>query len=115
MMPIGSFIKKQITTSLPGKTIIGQSKRVYLPGFHGLSLYEIWRPFLEQLRKTSLTERAGGISFNIVMAIPPTLIFFFYADHLPAHIQAIYPGAVHHYPRYHPGRKKQCGYNPISE
>ena len=77
MMPIGSFIKKQITTSLPGKTIIGQSKRVYLPGFHGLSLYEIWRPFLEQLRKTSLTERAGGISFNIVMAIPPTLIFFF--------------------------------------
>jgi membrane protein len=76
-MPIGSFIKRQIATSLPGKTIIGQSKKVFLPGFHGLSVYEIWRPFIEQLRKTSLTERAGGISFNIVMAIPPTLIFLF--------------------------------------
>ncbi len=62
---------------MPGRTIIGQSKRTYLPGFHGLSLYEVWKPFINQLRRTSLVERASGISFNIVMAIPPTLIFLF--------------------------------------
>lgn len=62
---------------MPGRTIIGQSKRTYLPGFHGLSIYEVWKPFINQLRRTSLIERASGISFNIVMAIPPTLIFLF--------------------------------------
>lgn len=30
-----------------------------------------------QLRRTNLFERAAGISYNIVMAIPPTLIFTF--------------------------------------
>ncbi len=62
---------------MPGRTIIGQSKKTFLPGFHGLSLYEVWKPFISQLRRTSLVERASGISFNIVMAIPPTLIFLF--------------------------------------
>jgi membrane protein len=33
--------------------------------------------FVRQLKKTSLTERASGIAFNIVMAIPPTLLFVF--------------------------------------
>ena len=32
---------------------------------------------MNQLRRTNLFERAAGISFNIVMAIPPTLIFIF--------------------------------------
>jgi membrane protein len=76
-MGVRAQINKRFTASRPGKTIIGTSKKIYLPGFNGLSLYEIWHPFLEQLRKTSLTERASGISFNIVMAIPPTLIFIF--------------------------------------
>lgn len=71
------YIKSKVTTSTPARTIIGQSKKTYLPGFHGLSLYEVWNPFLRQLRRTSLVERASGISFNIVMAIPPTLIFIF--------------------------------------
>ena len=62
---------------MPGRTIIGQSKKTFLPGFHGLSVYEVWKPFISQLRRTSLVERASGISFNIVMAIPPTLIFLF--------------------------------------
>ena len=76
-MAIRAQIKKRFAGSRPGRTIINTSKKIYLPGFKGFSLYEIWYPFLGQLRKTSLTERAGGISFNIVMAIPPTLIFIF--------------------------------------
>src|SRR4029078_495300 len=76
-MGIRAQIKKRFAASRPGRSIINTSKKIYLPGFKGFSLYDAWYPFLGQLRKTSLTERAGGISFNIVMAIPPTLIFIF--------------------------------------
>lgn len=64
-------------TSARGKTIISRSKKIYLPGCNGFSVYQVWRSFILQLKKTSLVERASGISFNIVMAIPPTLIFVF--------------------------------------
>jgi membrane protein len=76
-MALHTRITKQIIASGPGQQIVSQSKKVYLPGFKGLSIYEVWPSFLAQLRRTSLTERASGISFNIVMAIPPTLIFAF--------------------------------------
>src|SRR5215218_10656919 len=76
-MSFRSQIKKRIFASAPGRQVISGSKKLYLPGLNGLSIYEVGPPFLRQLRITSLAERAGGISFNIVMAIPPTLIFVF--------------------------------------
>jgi membrane protein len=76
-MAFRSYISKKFSASVPGRTIIGRSKKTFLPGFHGLSIYEVWKPFMRQLKRTSLVERASGISFNIVMAIPPTLIFIF--------------------------------------
>jgi membrane protein len=76
-MAFRSHIKKRIFASTPGRQLISGSKKIYLPGFNGFSIYEIWPPFIKQLRRTSLTERAAGISFNIVMAIPPILIFAF--------------------------------------
>ncbi|HEX2609068.1 MAG TPA: YihY/virulence factor BrkB family protein, partial [Flavisolibacter sp.] len=64
--------------STPGTKATGKAPDgSVLPGFGGLTIREVWKPFLTQLRKTSLSERASGISFNIVMAIPPTLIFVF--------------------------------------
>src|SRR6476469_5144760 len=69
--------KRHIVTTSPVKSMIRQSKRAFIPGLSGLSLHQIWRPFLAQLRRTNLFERAAGISYNIVMAIPPTLIFIF--------------------------------------
>src|SRR5436305_8637728 len=76
-MALRSEIAHFISTTIPGKQFIRGSKMVRLPGFKGFSIYDIWSPFIQQLRKTSLVERASGISFNIVMAIPPTLIFVF--------------------------------------
>jgi membrane protein len=76
-MGVRAQINKRFTNSAPGKRIINTSKKIYLPGLNGFSIYDIWTPFFEQLRKTSLTERASSISFNIVMAITPTLIFIF--------------------------------------
>lgn len=76
-MAFRSTIKKHITSSLPGRHIIGRSRKTFIWGFSGFSLYEVSVAFYRQLQKTSLVERASGISFNIVMAIPPTLIFIF--------------------------------------
>jgi len=70
-------IQKRVLTSAPVKGIIEQSKKVYVPGFGHFTLYQIWTPFLQQLRRTSMFERAAAISFNVFMAIPPTLIFIF--------------------------------------
>lgn len=59
------------------RSVIERTKETYIPGIRGFSMFEIWRAFIQQLRRTSLRERAAAISFNIVMAIPPTLIFLF--------------------------------------
>jgi membrane protein len=76
-MAFRSEFSKKIVSSPQGKYIITGSKKIYLPGFNGFSIYDVAPPFYKQLRKTSLPERASGISFNVVMAIPPTLIFLF--------------------------------------
>jgi membrane protein len=46
-----------------------------LPGFHGIPLYDVIKFFFQQVRKVGLTERTAAISFNLVMAIPPIIIF----------------------------------------
>src|SRR5213593_610539 len=69
--------KKKVIIYSPVHSIIKRSKGTYMPGFSGFSMYEVWLAFIPQLRRTSLMERAAAISFNMVMAIPPTLIFVF--------------------------------------
>jgi membrane protein len=76
-MAFRSTIKKHFESSRAGKEIIYRTRKTFIPGFNGFSLYEVSTEFIYQLRKTSLVERASGISFNIVMALPPTLIFIF--------------------------------------
>jgi len=76
-MGVRAYLQRRLSRSIPGKTIIRGSQRIYLPGFKGLSLYQVWPHFINQLKQTNLAERASGISFNVFMAIPPTLIFIF--------------------------------------
>src|SRR5215213_6347906 len=71
------MIQKYFKSSRPVRYIIDRSRNTSFPGFAGFSLFEIWKAFRQQLKKTSLLERAAAISYNIVMAIPPTLIFIF--------------------------------------
>jgi membrane protein len=70
-------IRRRLVTSGAGRTLIRGSKVIFIPGFRGYSLYEVWPMFTRQLKRASLMERAAAISFNVVMAIPPTLIFAF--------------------------------------
>lgn len=70
-------IKRAILTSVPVKFVIRKSKKIFLPGFHGIPLFDVVNFFIIQIRKTSLTERASSIAFNLLMAIPPACIFLF--------------------------------------
>ncbi len=51
--------------------------RVVLPGLHGASLYEVTKFFVCELTISSLKERAAAVTFNFLMAMPPTLLFLF--------------------------------------
>ena len=57
--------------------LLSWSKRVTLPGFGGLPLYEVARFFYHGLMKDVLTEKAASISFNFFLAIFPGIIFLF--------------------------------------
>src|SRR5688572_15607819 len=76
-MAIHHHIKNRIIESKPARNFIRRSKAVYIPGFKGYSLFEVWPIFFRRLKRGSLPERASAISFNVFMAIPPTLIFVF--------------------------------------
>src|SRR5512146_2697809 len=77
MMTFRSMIKKPFSLLWPSATSGNERKDLLLSGMKGFSFYEVLTAFILQLRMTSLTERASGIAFNIVMAIPPTLVFLF--------------------------------------
>ena len=59
------------------KAIIDWSKKIVLPGFEGLPLYDVLSFSFDQSREIRLNERAASISFNFLLAIPPLFIFIF--------------------------------------
>jgi membrane protein len=59
------------------RDLIRFSKRIVLPGFDGIPLYDVARFFAEGIFKGSLTSRASSISFSFFLAIFPMIIVFF--------------------------------------
>ena len=76
-MSLFSKIGKNIITSEPAKFLVDKSKKTSLPGFGDIALFDVIKFFFQQVRTVGMTERASAISFNLVMAIPPALIFLF--------------------------------------
>ena len=70
-------LQRIILESPPIKPIIIWSKRILLPGFEKIPLYDVVTFFLKQTQQIGLNERAASISFNFLMAVPPLLIFLF--------------------------------------
>ncbi|HXL58791.1 MAG TPA: YihY/virulence factor BrkB family protein [Chitinophagaceae bacterium] len=66
-----------ILSSKPVTHVRERSKKIFIRGFHGLPLYEVFKFFLTQIQREGLNIRAAAISFNIVMAIPAASIFLF--------------------------------------
>lgn len=68
-------LERIILNTLPFRFVISKSKKISLPGFEGLPLYDVVMFFIQQLRKVGLNDRAASISFNLLMAIPASTIF----------------------------------------
>ncbi len=52
-----------------------KSKKIILPGFQGVPLYEVVVFFSSQVRKVGLNDRARSIAFSFLTAIPAATIF----------------------------------------
>ena len=59
------------------KAIVRKSKKIVLPGFDGLPLYDVTNFFFTGISKGSITYRASAISFSFFLAVFPAVIFFF--------------------------------------
>jgi membrane protein len=59
------------------KMISGKSKKIILPGFDRVPLYDVAIFFWQEVKKEGLNERAAAIAYNFIMAIPPTCLFLF--------------------------------------
>lgn len=57
--------------------ILLYSHRHSLPGFEGLSFYEVARSFIFGVTESSLIDRAAAMTFKFFMAIFPSLLFVF--------------------------------------
>ena len=61
----------------PIRSFIVFTNRLVLPGFDGLSLYDVSVFFVRGIQRGSITSRASSFSFNFFLAIFPAIIFFF--------------------------------------
>lgn len=61
----------------PVKVISNWAKRVVLPGFQGVSLFDVAGFFIKEVSNTKINVRAAAVTYNFLMAIPPTLLFLF--------------------------------------
>ena len=70
-------IYKIILQWKPVVFVIELSKKIILPGFDGLPLYDVVVFFIKGIQKGSLTTRASSLAFNFFLAIFPGIIFLF--------------------------------------
>lgn len=54
---------------------INVSKRIVLPGFDGIPLYDVLSFLIKGLQQSSLTTRASSLAFRFFLALFPSLIF----------------------------------------
>ena len=70
-------LEKIILTKTPLGFFLKKSKKWYLPGFEGVPFYDVLQFFYKQIKTVGLTERASAVSYNFIMAIPPSFLFLF--------------------------------------
>lgn len=59
------------------RVIIIQAKRIKLPFFEGLSLYDVLYFFLQGIVNGNISNRAGSIAYSFFLALFPGIIFLF--------------------------------------
>ncbi len=70
-------LERIILTKTPLAFLVRKSKKIFLPGFNRVPLYDVVKFFVQQINRVGLNDRAAAISFNLIMAIPAACIFIF--------------------------------------
>lgn len=70
-------LQRIILESRPVAPLVAWSKKIILPGFEGIPLYDVVAFFLKQTKQIDINERAASVAFNFLIALPPLLIFLF--------------------------------------
>ena len=70
-------LAEKIKHSLPIRTIVSVSKKLVLPGFEGMPLYDVIKFFISGLQNGYIDTRASAMSFKFFMSLFPLLIFLF--------------------------------------
>lgn len=68
-------LEAAIVNTSVAKYVREKSKRIHLPGFEGVPLYDVVMFFAKQMNKVGINDRAAAVSFNFLMAIPAGTIF----------------------------------------
>ncbi|PZF71159.1 YihY/virulence factor BrkB family protein [Taibaiella soli] len=69
--------ERLIFLSAPLRFIYRTADKIFLPGFEGFSLFQIGKFFFNSLRDSHLNVRVAAVTYNFLMAIPPTTLFLF--------------------------------------
>lgn len=70
-------LKKKILKWGPIANLIEFTRHVKFPGKYDLSLHEIGWFFFRELQNNKIFDRCAAVTYNFVMAIPPTLLVLF--------------------------------------
>jgi membrane protein len=68
-------LERKVYRSAPFRFLKARSKKIILPGFQGVSLFEVISFFSNQIKKVGLNDRARSIAFSFLTAIPAAMIF----------------------------------------
>ena len=68
-------IERVVYNSMPYRFAVARSKKIILPGFDGVPLYDVIKFFISQVKKVGLNDRARSVSFSFLSAIPAAAIF----------------------------------------
>jgi membrane protein len=72
-----TILQRIVDQWTPVRAVRVRSKRIIVPGTDGLSLYEVVKFFFQGIRNSRLNVSCAAVTYNFLMAIPPTLIFVF--------------------------------------
>ena len=61
----------------PTRTFLHYIRKLVLPGFQGVPLFDVLKFFIKSLLRGSITTRAKALSFSFFMALFPMLLFMF--------------------------------------
>ncbi len=72
-----SAVKRLILGSGPMQLLFKTADSIILPGFDGLSLFQIGKFFFKEIKNNKLNVRTAAVTYNFLAAMPPTLLFLF--------------------------------------